>query len=159
MKKLLATLAMVLIFCGTALAYDTALTGTCVNVSNSDFLKQCTYTSSTSIVTTTPKVFRLTVPSAFGNIRSAAFSSATSTNCAYFVSEADAALATDTSTVLYVTNINLGGSVGLDPPVFFSNKDTTMGDYLYMKITPTTGNTGAWVFTVIFDFQSLGLGE
>ena len=162
MKKLLAVLAMVM-FCGTAFAYDYAATGSCVDVSTSEYLLQCTYSSASAtpelgagqVATGANKVIRLTMPSAFGNIRQSYFQSS-SLDCNYWVSESDAEAATSVETILYVTGVNLGGGVDPSNPIPYSNKDTVMGDYLYLTINNDSATaTGTWKYTVIVDKYGL----
>jgi hypothetical protein len=92
----------------------------------------------------------ITTPGAYGDIKEIYFESATSTDCAVFLSEEDDVLATSDSTIISMTGINIGFSPELSTLRTYINRASTQVEELYLTVEPTTLATGAWTLVLTY---------
>jgi Fe-S cluster assembly iron-binding protein IscA len=72
-----------------------------------------------------------------------------STDCDVWLSEVEGAAATDTETLIYMKNINVGYSPELTTRRFYINRDNPKSNHLYLTISNNTGGEiTTWDFTI-----------
>jgi hypothetical protein len=152
MKKVLMAVLMVLMF-STMVWAATPMTFTKVLYvgANNSIQKIVFNNTSDTVLDNATETFKLDLgsPNSKGAIKEIYFESS-STNCNVWLSEVDEALATASETIIYMTGINLGFSPELSANRYYINRDSVMGNYLYLTIKAVAGGgaTGDWDFII-----------
>lgn len=154
LKGLLAGVFIVLLYAQTvfAVAATTGVTPSKYDVFSGADQMKFVYLDTTNVVATSAsETFKIEALGYKGGITEIYFRSS-STNCDVYVSEVDEAAATDSTTIIYITDIDVGYSPELSVSRRYRNRDGTNDKYLYFTISNQGGGaTGDWDLIITYE--------